>query len=74
MHQQKVMYQALLFYAQRQRKNLQSPPKTSVETLGIFSDLQHAQKVAAQAYIRNQHAYIGFGVMVAKGQINVEKA
>ena len=66
MHQNKLLYQSILLYAQKQRTNPQAPLQTGVERLGIFDNLQQAKELSFQAFSRNQHAYIGFGVMVVE--------
>ncbi len=66
MYQNNLFYQSILFYAQKQRTSPQAPPKTGVEVLGVFENLQQAKELSFQAFSRNQHAYIGFGVMVVE--------
>ncbi len=65
-----LLYQSVLFYAQKQRTNPQAPPKTGIEILGTFETAHQAKELSAQAYSRSQHAYTGFGVMVILGQAN----
>ena len=69
----RLLYQPVLFYAQKQRNNPRAPAKTSMEVLGTFENLQEAKELGSRAYTRNQHAYIGFGVMVKLGKADGEK-